>query len=190
MTNARRVGWMAVAVIGSVVGACSPTVPPTAGPPSATPSPSTGVAVSTPATSATTAAESAQPPTPAAVSDAPLAFLVIGLDRHVGEVGGFTFGRSTDSAPWLPATALDTLRVQARAELHVELDGRATIQDWAARIATAADVTADAVSGLGGGLGPIPVFGAPGAGDWVLSVTITYGQGLGSGAYYWHLIVE
>ena len=189
MTNARRVGWMVVAVIGFVVCACSPTVPPPTGPPSATPSPSAGVAVSTPVPSATVVAGSAQP-TPATVSDAPLAFLIIGPDRHVGEVGGFTFGRSTDSAPWLPATALDTIREQPRAKLHVELDERATIQDWAARIATAADVTADAVSGLGGGLGPIPVFGAPGTGDWVLSVTITYGQGLGSGAYYWHLIVE
>ena len=111
--------------------------------------------MATPAPSATVVAESAQPPTPAAVSDAPLAFLVIGPDRHAGEVGGFTFGRASDSAPWLPATALDTLRVRPGAELHVELDDRATIQDWAARIATAADVTADAVVGLGEGLGPI-----------------------------------
>ena len=80
--------------------------------------------------------------------------------------------------------------MQAGAELRVELDDRATIQDWTARIATAADVTADAVAGLAEGRRPVPVFDAPGAGDWVVSVTITYGQGLGSGAYYWHLIVE
>ncbi len=129
------------------------------------------------------------PPTPA-VSDAPLAILVIGAQRHPGEVGGFTFGRLSDSAPWLPATALDTVQVRAGTELRVELDERATIKDWTARIATAADVTADAVAGLASGVGPAAVFTAPGSGDWVVSVTITYGQGLGSGAYYWHLIVE
>lgn len=194
MTTTRRVSWMVVVAIAFVVGACSRTAPPTAQPtagrPSATASDSMGAATTTPTAPASGTAETVQPPTPAAVSDAPVAVLVIGADRDPGKVGGFTFGRSTDSAPWLPATALDTVRVQARTELRVELDDRATIQDWAARIATAADVTADDVRGLGGGLGPIAVFGAPGAGDWVVSVTITYGQGLGSGAYYWHLIVE
>jgi hypothetical protein len=189
VTNARRVSWTVVVTMSLVVSACSTTAPPTAGQPSAAPSESTGVAVATPAAPTGTAA-SAQPPTPAASSNAPLAFLLIGPDRHVGEVGGFTFGRSTDSAPWLPATALETVRVQARAELRVKLDDRATIDDWAARIATAADVTADAVTSLGGGVGPVAAFAAPSAGDWVVSVTITYDQGLGSGAYYWHLIVE
>ncbi len=124
------------------------------------------------------------------MSDAPLAILVVGAQRHPGEVGGFTFGRLSDSAPWLPATALDTVQVRDGTKLRVELDERATIKDWTARIATAADVTADAVAGLASGVGPAAAFTAPGSGDWVVSVTITYGQGLGSGAYYWHLIVE
>ncbi len=181
MTNARRVGGVVVMAIGLVVGGCSatPTTPPT---------PSAG-ADATPAASPSGTLESAPPATPA-VSDAPLATLVIGAQRHPGEVGGFTFGRFSDSAPWLPATALDTVRVRAGTELRVELDDRATMQDWTARIATAADVTADAVTGLASGVGPAAAFAAPSSGDWVVSVTITYGEGLGSGAYYWHLIIE
>ena len=178
MTNARRVGWVVAMAIGLGAGGCSAT-PPT---------PSAG-AVDTPAGSPSGILESTPPPTPV-VSDAPLATLVIGAQRHPGEVGGFTFGRFSNSAPWLPATALDTVRVRAGTELRVELDERATMQDWAARIATAADVTADAVTGLASGVGPAAAFTAPRSGDWVVSVTITYGEGLGSGAYYWHLIIE
>ena len=177
MTNARRVGGVVVVAIGLVAGGCSAT-PPT---PSAR-------AVATPAAS-TSGTLSAPPPTPAA-SIAPLATLVIGAQRHPGEVGGFTFGRFSESAPWLPATALDTVQARAGTELRVELDDRATMQDWTARIATAADVTADAVTGLASGVGPAAAFTAPPSGDWVVSLTITYGEGLGSGAYYWHLTVE
>jgi hypothetical protein len=179
VTNARRVGGVVVMTIGLVAGGCSVTPP--------TPSPG---AVATPAASPSGTLESAPPPPTPAVSDAPLATLVIGAQRHPGEVGGFTFGRFSDSAPWLPATALDTVRVRAGTELRVELDERATMQDWTARIATAADVTADRVTGLASGVGPAAAFTAPRSGDWVVSVTITYGEGLGSGAYYWHLIIE
>lgn len=189
--SARRVSGVLVVAIGFAAGACSATTPPSADPPSPTPSASTVVALATPAASATEPAESpTPPPTPAAVSNAPLAVLVIGPDRHPGEVGGFTFGRFSESAPWLPATALETVQVRAGTELRVELDDRATIKDWAVRVATADDVTADAVNGLAEGVGPAASFAAAAPGDWVVSVTITYGDGLGSGAYYWHLIVE
>ena len=192
MTNARRVGGvqvMVIGVVGFVAGTCSVTPPQSAGPPSPTPSASSVTAVATPADSASETVGSPPPPTPA-VSDAPLAILVTGAGRHPGEVGGFTFGRFSESAPWLPATALDTVQVRAGTELRIELDDRATMKDWTARVATAADVTADAVTGLASGVGPAAEFTAPRSGDWVISVTITYGQGLGSGAYYWHLIVE
>ncbi len=180
MTNARRVGGVVVMAIGLVAGGCSATLAP--------PTPS-ALAVATPAASTSGTLESAPPPTPAA-SIAPLATLVIGAQRHPGEVGGFTFGRFSESAPWLPATALDTVQVRGGTELRVELDDRATMQDWTARIATAADVTADAVTGLASGVGPAAAFTAPRSGDWVVSLTITYGEGLGSGAYYWHLTAK
>jgi hypothetical protein len=189
VTNARRVGGVVIVAIGVVAGGCSATPPPSVGVQLPTSGASAVTAVATPADSASETAGSPQPPTPVA-SDAPLATLVIGAQRHPGKVGGFTFGRFSESAPWLPATALDTVPVRAGTELRVELDERATVKDWTARIATAADITADAVTGLASGVGPAAAFTAPGPGDWVVSVTITYGQGLGSGAYYWHLKVE
>ena len=188
--SARRSQGVHLLAIGLVVVACTTAGPPleSAGPPSS--SPSAIVALATSAATATAAVESVAPGTPPAISDAPLAFLVVGVDRQLGEVGGFTFGRYSQSAPWLPATALEPFKVPAAAELRVELDDRATIDSWVVRIATAEDVTADAVTGLAKGRGPAAAFRAPSPGDWVVSVTITYGDGLGSGAYFWHLIVE
>lgn len=188
--SARRIHAVDLLAIGFLFGACTTAGPPpeSAVPPSS--SPSAIVALATPAATATAAIESVAPATPRAVSDAPLAFLVVGADRQLGKVGGFTFGRYSQSAPWLPATALEPIKVPAAAELRVELDDRARIDGWVVRIATAEDVTADAVTGLAEGRGPAAAFRAPTPGDWVVSVTITYGDSLGSGAYFWHLIVE
>jgi hypothetical protein len=190
VNSGRAVHSVVVLAIGVAVSACTAATPPSAITYSPSPSPSAVEAVASPAPTPTVALESVVPATPGAVSNAPFAFLVIGTDRHPGEVGGYTFGRYSDSAPWLPATALDPTNVASGAELRVELDERATIDGWAARIATAADVTADAVVGLAEGRGPAAAFNAPAAGNWVVSVTITYGGGLGSGAYFWHLIAE
>jgi hypothetical protein len=192
VNSGRAVHSIVVLAIGVAVGACTAVTPPSAIRSSPSPSPSAveAVASSAPTPTPTVTLESVVPASPAAVSNAPVAFLVIGTDPHPGEVGGYTFGRFSDSAPWLPATALDAINVASGAELRVELDERATIEAWAARIATAADVTADAVAGLSEGPGPAAAFNAPAAGDWVVSVTITYGGGLGSGAYFWHLIAQ
>jgi hypothetical protein len=190
VNSSRAVHSVVVLAIGVAVGACTAAAPQSASMSPPSPSPSAIEAVATPAPNPTVAVESVVPATPAAVSNAPLAFLVIGTDRHTGKVGGFTFGRYSESAPWLPATALDSIDVASGAELRVELDERGTIDGWAARIATAADVTADAVVGLAEGGGPAAAFDAPAAGDWVVSVTITYGGGLGSGAYFWHMIAK
>lgn len=190
MNSSRAVHSVVVLAIGIAVGACTADTPPSASTSPPSPSPSAIEAVATPAPTPTVAVESVVPATPTAVSNAPLAFLVIGTDRHTGKVGGFTFGRYSESAPWLPATALDSIDVAAGAELRVELDERGTIDGWAARIAAAADVTAEAVVGLAEGGGPAAAFDAPAAGDWVVSVTITYGDGLGSGAYFWHLVTK
>ena len=190
MNSSRAVHSVVVLAIGVAVGACTAAAPPRASTSPPSPSPPAIEAVATPAPTPTVALESVVPATPAAVSNAPLAFLVIGADRHTGKIGGFTFGRYSESAPWLPAPALDPIDVASGAELRVELDTRGTIDGWAARIATAADLTADAVVGLAEGRGPAAAFVAPAAGDWVVSVTITYGGGLGSGAYFWHLIAK
>ena len=189
MKDARRVGGVVIMALGMVVGGCSATAPPSAVGSTPSANPATASAVASPANSPSETSDSSTP-APAGVSDAPLATLVVAGQRHPGEVGGFTFGRFSESAPWLPATALEAIRVEAGTELRVELDERASVKDWSARTATAADVTADAVKGLASGTGPVGVFTAPEAGDWVVSVTITYGDGLGSAAYYWHLRVD
>jgi hypothetical protein len=190
VNSSRAVHSVVVLAIGVAVGACTAAAPPSASTSPPSPRPSAVEVVASPAPTPTVTVESVAPATPGAVSNAPLAFLVIGADRHPGEVGGFTFGRYSESAPWLPAAALDSINVASGAELRVELDERATIDGWAARIATAADVGADAVAGLAEGGGPTAAFDTPAAGDWVVSVTITYGGDLGSGAYFWHLIAK
>jgi hypothetical protein len=176
--------------MGLALGACTAAAPSIATPSPPSPSASEVAVVATAEATATETAGSVAPATPGAVSDAPLAFLVVDANRYPGEVGGFTFGRYSQSAPWLPAKALDSITVPAKAELRVELDDRATIDGWTARVATAADETADSVAGLAEGRGAVVAFGAPAPGDWVVSVTITYGDSLGSGAYFWHVIVE
>jgi hypothetical protein len=128
------------------------------------------------------------PPSPPA--DVPVAFLVVDGERHPGEIGGYVFGRETSSAPWLPATAVEQVTIPAGADIRVELDDRATIAEWRARYAAADDRTGDALTSLGEATSPTVEFDAPPTGAWVASVVITYGGGLGDGAYYWHLVVE
>lgn len=192
MSITRRVG-VASLVMAWLVSGCS------AGPPvsSAVASSPTGPLATPPAPSsisspaAPTAADATdRPAEPTATPDAPIAVLVAGDERVTGKTGGHTFGLTTSSAPWLPATALEPVRLQPGSVLRVELDGRATVATWIARLAAAADTTGDEVTALGQGSGPIVEFGGPAAGDWVVEVTVTYGGGLGNGAYYWRLVVE
>jgi hypothetical protein len=156
----------------------------------------------------TPAPPSRQPPAPTAASEpspdvapspdqrsdsageAPVAWLVLGAERHAGEIGGYVFGRSSSSAPWLPATALDAVTVPAGATAAVELDARATVAAWRAQYSAAGDTTGDALTTLGEGTGPAVRLPLPPPGEWVVSVVVTYGDGLGDGAYYWRLVVE
>ncbi|HEX5015640.1 MAG TPA: PPC domain-containing protein [Candidatus Limnocylindrales bacterium] len=123
-------------------------------------------------------------------ADTPVASLIVDGQRYPGEIGGYTFGRITSSAPWLPAFALDQVTVPAGSRLTVELDDKATIAGWTARYAAAGDTAAFVVTGLGSDNSSTAVFRPPPPGDWVLSVEVTYGGGVGNGAYFWHLVVE
>lgn len=122
-----------------------------------------------------------------AANEAPVATLVTATGRHPGDVGGYDFTSFTQSAPWLPAAALDRVDVAAGESLRVELDGRASIAEWTAAYAAAADVSGDRLVGLGSGAAAV-AFAAPPVGDWVVTVTVVYADGLGSGAYYWHVV--
>jgi hypothetical protein len=155
---------------------------PTASPPAQAPTPLPSTA--SPTDSPPAASPGSQP------ADVPVATLVVGDERYPGEVGGYTFGRITSSAPWLPAFALDQVTVPSGARLSVELDDRAAIARWVARYAAAGDTGAFVITGLAEAASPTAEFRAPPPGDWVLSVVLTYGGGAGNGAYYWHVLVE
>lgn len=185
------IGALAIVLAGCVAGggsgsAGAPTASATLPPPSPT---ATARVTSRPSHDV---ARSPAPPSPrpaGPTTEAPLATLLAGGAAHPGEVGGFDFGTATQSSPWLPATALDRVDVAAGTPLRVVLDGRGAIADWAAGYARADDTAGDAVTALASGAGPEASFEAPPAGDWVLSVTVVYADGAGTGAYYWHLVI-
>ena len=188
VTNARRVGGVVVVAIGLVVGGCSARRhdrrPAIGRAPSRRPQPAG-------ARRALISPSRAPCRRRRAVSDAPLASLVIGAERHPGEVGGFTVRAVQPRAPRGYPQRRSTRSGPAGAELRVELDERATIAGLDG---------ADRDRGRRhGGRGHRPGCGrrprrrvrrALGPAIWVVSVTITYGEGLGSGAYYWHLIID
>lgn len=188
-----RVRAVVVGLIVVAVSACSVRGGSPPPPPSETPTTTAG-----PATEALTPLPSAATPTdgppvdpPADQSaDVPVASLVVEGQRYPGEIGGYTFGRVSSSAPWLPAFALDQVTIPAGVQLRVELDDRATIAEWHARYAAAGDTAAFVITGLDDGTSPVAEFRAPPPGDHVLSVVVTYGGGAGNGAYYWHVVVE
>jgi hypothetical protein len=180
-----------VAMLAIVVGCGGEpaTVPPSPAPTAAA---SVSVAPDLPSSAAATAASvaSERPHPPDEPSnEAPLATLLVDGDlQHPGEVGGFDFMRYSQSAPWLPATALDRVDVKAGSDLRVTLD-EATVAEWSAAYAAADDPAGSVLVGLGTGTATAG-FGAPPPGDWVLSVNVVYGGGAGSGAYYWHVVVS
>jgi hypothetical protein len=127
------------------------------------------------------------PPEPS-LEPPPVAMLRVGQRSYPGKIGGYTWKAHGDSAPWLPARALDPVTITAGARLSVKLEGVAIAQ-WTARIARAADTSGENVTGLGHGRRTIS-FEGPRSGSWVLSVVVEYADELGSGAYYWRLDVR
>jgi hypothetical protein len=118
----------------------------------------------------------------------PVATLRIGSHSYVGTIGGYTWKDHGDAAPWLPARALDAIKVATRARLTVVIEGVA-IDHWTAAMARASDTRGDALTGLGEGARTISIVG-PRSGSWVISVAVQYAHGLGDGAYYWSLVVR
>lgn len=189
-----RAVWAAGIVALGVMAACGSAPPLTTMSPAATPGLTAIPAAPTPPIG-TPATRTSEPSAAAGATDrqpdeVPVAWLIAEGDRDPGAIGGYVFGTSSSSAPWLPATALRRVTVAAGTTLAVELDDRATIASWGARYAAAADPTGDRLTGLGEATGPPIEFAAPPTGDWVVSVVITYGGGRGDGAYYWHLVVR
>lgn len=79
--------------------------------------------------------------------------------------------------------------------LEIRLADNVRIAEWQARIARAADDAGEHVAPLAsGGSAQMPSrsvqLRGPARGDWVLMMEVTYSDGLGSAAYYWHLDVR
>jgi hypothetical protein len=189
----RSVGPFA-AVAAVVVAACS-TVGGSPGgtPPGASPAlTTTPTPVAAETTRPTVTLEPSAPAdTPAprrSLEPPPVARLVIGGHQYAGVIGSYSWKTHGDAAPWLPADALQAIRVPSRAGARVRLDG-ARVASWTAKMARAEDTDGSKLTPLGDGSGAIS-FRGPATGSWVVLVSIEYDQELGDGAYYWLLDVR
>jgi hypothetical protein len=169
----RRIdGWALALALAWLAGACA-SGPPTQAPSQVGSSASPSGAVTT---------QSGGPP---------LAVMTVdGGGRHEGELGTFVYRGSGTDAPWLPATALDSVAVKPDSRLTVRLGDQGLIGPWSATIAPAGDDQAEraqllAREGTVGGLRESIELPAPPPGAWVLMADLNYGDGSGSGAYYW-----
>lgn len=89
---------------------------------------------------------------------------------------------------------LERIGVPAGARLTVRFTDGTAIAGWNVRYAAAADEQAVTIRHLNGSDGPtepldLVAFAPPGAGSWVIEVTVDYPADLGSGAYYWLITV-
>ncbi len=186
-----------LAAVSLAVGAFLATgcaVPAASAVPTGTSAPTASAMTESPSDSGTSPSPTAAEASPVlatpgvSLDQAPVATLIVDGGAFPGEVGGFDFGTYSQSAPWLPAAALDRVEIVDGASLRVELDRRATSAEWAAGYAPADEPAGDGLVALGSGAGNAQ-FDAPPPGNWVVSVTIVYGDAAGTGAYYWHVVV-
>ena len=150
-----------------------------------------GCAMVPPSPSLSPAPTSAGPSGTAAGAEPPPAVLAInGAGRHEGELGSFTYRSAGSDAPWLPARTLESVSVRQGQRLTASFADGSLIGPWAATIAPAGDDQAERARAFGrdetvGGLRESVELPAPPAGSWVLMMQLEYGDGSGSGAYYW-----
>ena len=110
-----------------------------------------------------------------------------GGDPVAGTLGSFTWGDGGSDSPWLPGAPI---AVAPGEPLTVHLADDVPIVDWTAKrdAATTADgIGAVAIATGGAALVSFPAL-PPGA--WSVQLVITFGDGLGSGAYYWTVTVR
>lgn len=130
--------------------------------------------------------EPPEPPAPS-LGEPPTASLAAeGGDPVAGSLGSFTWGGGGSDSPWLPGAPI---KAGVGERLTLTLAGDVPVTDWAAKRVAAG--TADGVGAVAIGTGtttPIS-FPVPGPGRWSVQVVITFGDDLGSAAYYWEVSV-
>ncbi len=172
-----------VVLVVLVVAACTgaaPTVTPTG---TSSPTPTTPLSAS-PVTKPSTTPDAPAP----SLGEPPQATLAAeGGDPVAGALGSFTWGDGGSDSPWLAGAPVT---VASGEPLTVRLSAGIPVTEWTAR-----RVAAGTPDGLGaiaiatGGATPI-AFPAPGRGTWSTQVVVTFGDGLGSAAYYWAITVQ
>ena len=187
---------LAAALAGCVAATSRPPSPPIGAPTGSEPSLSTatiptdeppsapgGTAVPTPQPSA--AASDPAPSVEPTLEPPPAADLRSGGVEQPGVPGGYTWRGGSESAPWLPADALEAVTVSAgRVEIAID----PPVERWVARVADVADTTGASASPLASGDHEIS-FEAPASGHWVLAVEVVFASGAGDAAYYWEVAV-
>ena len=176
---------LVIVALATGAAACGGTV----SSPTATVGPSAPVALST--TAATTAVSPAPTltpdPPPPSLAEPPSASLAVdGGDPVTGSLGSFTWGDGGSDSPWLPGAPI---AVGSGEPLVVTLADGVAVKDWLAKRVPAETTDGAGAIAIGDGAGSPITFLAPGPGDWSVQVFVTFGDGLGSAAYYWHVTV-
>ena len=154
---------------------------------------SPGSPSSTPATTAAPSApaptETPEPTAEPSLEPPPAAVLIVGERRLTGEVGSYAWPGGSESAPWLPATALERFEVPGGVRVRFEVPGGPGLASWTATSAAADDPAATTRVPIGEGLGP-PSFETPPDGRWVVSVHVVFADGQGDANWFWSLAVD
>ena len=177
--------FLVIVALATGAAACGGTV----SSPTATVGPSAPVALSTTAaTTAVTPAPTATPdPPPPSLAEPPSASLAVdGGDTVTGSLGSFTWGDGGSDSPWLPGAPI---AVGSGEPLVVTLADGVAVKDWLAKRVPAETTDGAGAIAIGDGASSPITFLAPGSGDWSVQVLVTFGDGLGSAAYYWHVTV-
>ena len=110
-----------------------------------------------------------------------------GGDPVAGSLGSFTWGDGGSDSPWLPGASIT---VGAGESLTVRLPDDAPVQDWIAKRVAAGTLDGAGAISLGNGAAAPITFRAPAPGAWSVQVDVTFGDDLGSAAYYWAVTVR
>lgn len=113
----------------------------------------------------------------------PEAALVAGDMTIPGALGAWTWRGGSESAPWLPAPALDAAAIAPGTEMTIRIAGDAPLERWSAIRASADDIVGADTEGLGEGVGPV-VFAAPDEPS-VVAVHLVFADGAGDATWYW-----
>jgi len=172
---------VAAAVGLVVVGCASPgtSQAPSAPPPAPTAASSAAPSEAPPRPTPTAATSLAEPP--------PASLAVDGGDSVTGSLGSFTWADGGSDSPWLPGAPI---AVAAGEPLIVTLSTPVAVAEWTAKRVAAGTSDGTGAVPLAGGQGTPISFPAPGAGSWSVQVDVTFGDDLGSAAYYWAVTVQ